>query len=44
MYNALQMTTVLADNIHNIAINGNFDDCQNIVKASFRDQSFFARR
>jgi threonine synthase len=35
-----QMTTVLADNIHNIAIEGNFDDCQEIVKASFADQSF----
>lgn len=35
-----QMTTVLADNVFNIALNGNFDDCQNIVKASFRDQSF----
>ena len=35
-----QMTTVLDDNVHNIAIDGNFDDCQNIVKASFRDQSF----
>ena len=35
-----QMTTVLADNVHNIAIEGNFDDCQALVKASFRDQSF----
>ena len=35
-----QMTTVLEDNVWNIAIEGNFDDCQNIVKASFRDQSF----
>jgi len=35
-----QMTTVLADNIHNIALQGNFDDCQNMVKASFSDQSF----
>lgn len=35
-----QMTTVLADNVHNLAIEGNFDDCQNIVKQSFRDQSF----
>ena len=34
------MTTVIADNIYNIAIEGNFDDCQNIVKASFGDQSF----
>jgi len=35
-----QMTTVIADNIFNIALEGNFDDCQNMVKASFRDQSF----
>ncbi len=35
-----QMTTVLEDNVWNIAVRGNFDDCQNIVKASFRDQSF----
>lgn len=35
-----QMTTVLADNIHNIAVEGNFDDCQEMVKASFADQSF----
>ena len=35
-----QMTTVFADNVFNIAIEGNFDDCQNMVKASFGDQSF----
>lgn len=35
-----QMTTVIADNVKNIAIRGNFDDCQNMVKASFADQSF----
>jgi threonine synthase len=35
-----QMTTILGDNIHNIAIEGNFDDCQEMVKASFADQSF----
>jgi threonine synthase len=35
-----QMTTVLADNIHNIAIEGNFDDCQRLVKASFSAQAF----
>jgi len=35
-----QMTTVLADNIHNVALHGNFDDCQNMVKDSFADQSF----
>ncbi len=35
-----QMTTVLADNVHNIALKGNFDDCQHIVKELFADQSF----
>nr|WP_324259121.1 threonine synthase [Cellvibrio fontiphilus] len=35
-----QMTTVLAPNVFNIALEGNFDDCQNMVKASFGDQSF----
>ncbi|PIE43662.1 MAG: threonine synthase [Gammaproteobacteria bacterium] len=35
-----QMTTVMGDNIHNLAVEGNFDDCQRIVKASFNDQSF----
>lgn len=35
-----QMTSVLEDNVFNIAIEGNFDDCQNIVKAAFADQSF----
>ena len=35
-----QMTTVLSDNVHNIAIEGNFDDCQHIVKELFADQSF----
>lgn len=36
----LQMTTILADNVHNIALQGNFDDCQEIVKELFRDESF----
>ena len=35
-----QMTTILGDNIHNIAVEGNFDDCQEMVKASFADQGF----
>jgi len=35
-----QMTTVIEDNVFNVALEGNFDDCQNMVKASFRDQSF----
>jgi threonine synthase len=40
---ALQMTTVLDDNVHNIAVRGTFDDCQNIVKALFNDLSFKER-
>ena len=35
-----QMTTVEAGNVHNVAIKGTFDDCQNLVKALFGDQSF----
>jgi threonine synthase len=35
-----QMTTVLSDNIHNLAVEGNFDDCQAMIKASFNDKSF----
>ena len=35
-----QMTTVQGDNIHNLAVQGNFDDCQAMVKASFGDRSF----
>ncbi len=39
-----QMTTIIGDNIHNIAIEGNFDDCQQMVKQSFADQSFLNGR
>ncbi len=35
-----QMTTVLSPNVHNIAIEGSFDDCQDMVKAMFNDQPF----
>ncbi|MEM1154186.1 MAG: threonine synthase, partial [Pseudomonadota bacterium] len=35
-----QMTTVDGKNIHNLAIEGNFDDCQAMVKRSFGDRSF----
>lgn len=35
-----QMTTVESDNVHNIALQGTFDDCQNLVKAMFNDQHF----
>jgi len=35
-----QMTTVPGDNVFNLAVEGNFDDCQRIVKAAFADQGF----
>ena len=35
-----QMTTVLDDNVRNLAVEGTFDDCQNIVKALFNDLAF----
>ncbi|RUT31173.1 threonine synthase [Arsenicitalea aurantiaca] len=35
-----QMTSVLDDNVHNIALRGTFDDCQNTVKALFNNASF----
>ena len=35
-----QMTTVLAPNVGNIAVEGNFDDCQALVKAMFADAPF----
>ena len=35
-----QMTTVRAANVHNIAIEGTFDDCQALVKAMFNDLAF----
>ena len=34
------MTTVMAPNIHNIAVQGNFDDCQAMVKTSFVAEPF----
>jgi threonine synthase len=37
-----QMTTIDAPNVHNIALEGTFDDCQNIVKAMFNDKEFRA--
>jgi len=39
-----QMTTVSGDNIHNLAIRGNFDDCQALVKASFVAEAFLPER
>lgn len=38
-----QMTTVLAPNVHNIAIEGSFDDGQRLVKAMFNDPGFSGR-
>lgn len=35
-----QMTTVADENVHNIAIEGSFDDCQALVKAMFNDHAF----
>ncbi|KAI1341874.1 tryptophan synthase beta subunit-like PLP-dependent enzyme [Xylariaceae sp. FL0016] len=32
-----QMTTVLDENVHNLAVTGTFDDCQDIVKILFAD-------
>jgi len=37
---ALQMTSVTDANVHNIAVHGTFDDCQDIVKALFGDLQF----
>jgi threonine synthase len=34
-----QMTTVLSDNVYNIAIDGSFDDAQAMVKRMFNDAS-----
>lgn len=34
-----QMTSVLDKNVHNLAVAGTFDDCQDIVKALFADQN-----
>jgi len=35
-----QMTTVDARNVHTVAIDGNFDDCQDLVKAMFNNSAF----
>jgi len=34
------MTTVKDKNVFNIALDGNFDDCQNLVKSMFADSKF----
>lgn len=36
----LQMTSVLDDNVFNLAVEGTFDDCQGIMKALFSDADF----
>jgi threonine synthase len=38
-----QMTTVLAPNVHNIAIEGDFDEAQALVKRMFNDADFAGR-
>jgi len=35
-----QMTTVDAPSVHAVAIDGTFDDCQDLVKAMFNDEEF----
>ncbi len=35
-----QMTTVDSANVHAIAVEGTFDDCQDLVKAMFNDSAF----
>jgi threonine synthase len=35
-----QMTTVDSPNVHTVAVDGNFDDCQDLVKAMFGDAAF----
>lgn len=39
-----QMTSVIEDNVHNIAIEGTFDDCQNLVKQAFGDSELRAAK
>ena len=35
-----QMTTVASKNVHAVAIEGTFDDCQDLVKGMFNDKEF----
>lgn len=39
-----QMAGVIAPNVFNIALEGAFDDCQNIMKAAFKDEALNAKR
>ena len=38
------MTTVDSPNVHNVAVDGTFDDCQDLVKAMFADPAFRQRQ
>jgi len=38
-----QMTTVDSPNVHTVAVDGTFDDCQDLVKAMFNDHPFRER-
>ena len=38
-----QMTTVDPPNVHTVAVDGTFDDCQDLVKAMFNDAAFRER-
>ena len=38
-----QMTTVDSPNVHTVAVDGTFDDCQDLVKAMFNDEPFRTR-
>ena len=38
-----QMTTVDSPNVHTLAVDGTFDDCQDLVKAMFNDAGFRER-
>ncbi|MEE8392975.1 MAG: threonine synthase [Rhodospirillales bacterium] len=38
-----QMTTVASNNVHNIAVEGTFDDCQAMMKEAFNDPAFRGR-
>ena len=38
-----QMTTLSDSNVHAVAVQGTFDDCQDLVKAMFRDEPFRQR-
>ncbi|MBU1384648.1 MAG: threonine synthase [Alphaproteobacteria bacterium] len=40
----LQMTTTVADNVLNLAVRGDFDDCQRLVKALLKDPGLRAAR